>query len=95
MVDEKLAEEVKALREGGFGDDPKVLLKLQELMKQASAELDDLKEELEDIDQFVGQMVIADKGFKMWLGIDVGHGKSVGKKRPKWVMLYQKAAIYF
>ena len=72
MVDKALAEEVKKLREEGMGDDPKVLLKMQELMKQASAEIDDLKEELEDIDQFIGQMVISDKDWKMWVKIGDG-----------------------
>jgi len=71
MVDKALAEEVKKLREN-MGDDPKALLKMQELMKQASAEIDDLKEELEDIDQFVGQMVISDKDWKMWVKIGDG-----------------------
>ena len=64
MVDMNLANEVKDIREKGMGDDPSLILKIFELMKQASAEIDDLKEELEDIGEFVGQMVIEDKGFK-------------------------------
>jgi putative sterol carrier protein len=72
MVDEALANEVRKLRDEKFGDDPKVILKLFELMKQASAEIDELKEELEDIDQFVGQMVVEDKDFKWWAKIGGG-----------------------
>ena len=79
MVDEALAKEVKKLRDDGMSD-PKDILKIFELMKQASAEIDDLKEELEDIDQFIGQMVIEDKGFKWWVKIgdkefDYGEGE--------------------
>ncbi|TFG20148.1 MAG: hypothetical protein EU529_15370 [Promethearchaeota archaeon] len=81
MVDMKLASEVKGLRDKGFGDDPKLVLKIFELMKQASAEIDDLQEELEDIDEFVGQMVVEDKDFKWWVKIgdgtfDYGEGES-------------------
>ena len=71
MVDQAVIDEVKKLREN-MGDDPKALLTMQELMKQASAEIDDLKEELEDIDVFVGQMVISDKDWKMWVKIGDG-----------------------
>jgi len=71
MVDQALIDEVKKLREN-MGDDPKALLTMQELMKQTSAEIDDLKEELEDIDQFIGQMVISDKDWKMWVKIGDG-----------------------
>jgi len=71
MVDQAVIDEVQKLREN-MGEDPKALLTMQELMKQASAEIDDLKEELEDIDQFVGQMVISDKDWKMWVKIGDG-----------------------
>ncbi len=71
MVDQAVIDEVQKLREN-MGDDPKALLTMQELMKQASAEIDDLKEELEDIDQFIGQMVISDKDWKMWVKIGDG-----------------------
>jgi len=71
MVDEALANEVKKLRDDGLSD-PKDVLKIFELMKQASAEIDDLKEELEDIDQFVGQMVVEDKDYKWWVKIGDG-----------------------
>jgi predicted lipid carrier protein YhbT len=72
MVDEALANEIRKLRDEGYGDDPKVLLKLFELFKQVSAEIEDLKEELEDIDQFIGQMVVEDKGFKWWVKLGDG-----------------------
>ena len=71
MVDEALANEVKKLRDDGMSE-PKDVLKIFELMKQASAEIDDLKEELEDIDQFIGQMVIEDKDYKWWIKIGDG-----------------------
>ena len=71
MVDQEIIDKVQILRTD-MGDDPKNLLVMQELMQQASAEIDDLKEELEDIDQFVGQMVVSDKGFTMWVKIGDG-----------------------
>ncbi len=82
MVDEALANEVKEMRDKGtMADDPKNVLKIMELMKQASAEIDDLKEELEDIDLFIGQMVVEDKDFKWWVKIgdgtfDYGEGEA-------------------
>ncbi len=71
MVDQAILDEVKKLREN-MGEDPKALLTMQELMKQASAEIPDLKEELEDIDQFIGQIVISDKDWKMWVKMGDG-----------------------
>jgi putative sterol carrier protein len=71
MVDQAIIDKVTELRKN-MGDDPKALLTMQELLKQASAEIDDLKEELEDIDQFIGQMVISDKDYKMWVKIGDG-----------------------
>ncbi len=74
MVDEKVAAAVKEMYEtGSIKEDPKNVLTLMELVKQVSGEVDDLKEELDDIDEFVGQMVITDKDFKYWLKI--GDGK--------------------
>lgn len=67
MVDMNLALEVKEMTEKGtLKDDPKNILKLMELMKQVSVEDEDLKEELEDMDTIIGQMVITDKDFKYW-----------------------------
>lgn len=71
MVDEALANDVRKLRDEGMSE-PKDILKVFELIKQASAEIEDLQEELEDIDQFVGQMVINDKDFKWWAKIGDG-----------------------
>jgi putative sterol carrier protein len=71
MVDQAIIDEVTKLREN-MGDDPKALLTMQELMKQASAEIPDLKEELEDIDQLIGQIVISDKDWKMWVKMGDG-----------------------
>ena len=71
MVDQAIIDEVTKLREN-MGDDPKALLTMLELLKQASAEIDDLKEELEDIDQFIGQIVISDKDWKMWVKMGDG-----------------------
>lgn len=71
MVDESLAKEVGNMMEDGMKG-PEDILKLMELFKQVSAEVDDLKEELEDIDQFEGQMVISDKDFKWWVKMGDG-----------------------
>ena len=71
MVDQAIIDKVQELRKD-MGDDPKNLLTMQELMKQASAEIPDLKEELEDIDQFIGQIVISDKDWKMWVKLGDG-----------------------
>lgn len=82
MVDLNLANEVKEMNEKGtMKDDPKNILKLMELMKQISAEDEELKEELEDMDKIVGQMVITDKDFKYWLSsgegvFDYGEGET-------------------
>ncbi len=71
MVDQAIIDKVTELRKD-MGEDPKALLTMQELIKQASAEIDDLKEELADIDQIIGQMVIPDKDYKMWVKIGDG-----------------------
>jgi len=82
MVDLDLANEVRELTEKGtMKEDPKNILKLMELLKQVSAEDEELKEELEDMDKIVGQMVITDKDFKYWLSsgegvFDYGEGET-------------------
>ena len=82
MVDLDLANEVKELTEKGtMKEDPKNILKLMELLNQVSAEDEELKEELEDMDKIVGQMVITDKDFKYWLSsgegnFDYGEGET-------------------
>ncbi|MBA7662217.1 hypothetical protein ES703_70243 [subsurface metagenome] len=82
MVDLDLANEVRELTEKGtMKEDPKNILKLMELLKQVSAEDEELKEELEDMDKIIGQMVITDKDFKYWLSsgegvFDYGEGET-------------------
>lgn len=82
MVDLDLANEVRELTEKGtMKEDPKNILKLMELLKQVSVEDEELKEELEDMDKIVGQMVITDKDFKYWLSsgegvFDYGEGET-------------------
>lgn len=68
MVDLNLAMEVREMTEKGtMREDPKNILKLLELVKQVAAEDEELKEELEDMDKIIGQMVVNDKDFKYWL----------------------------
>ncbi|MFX1279580.1 MAG: SCP2 sterol-binding domain-containing protein [Promethearchaeota archaeon] len=68
MVDLNLAMEVREMTEKGtMKEDPKNILKLLELVKQVAAEDEELKEELEDMDKIIGQMVVNDKDFKYWL----------------------------
>jgi putative sterol carrier protein len=68
MVDLNLAMEVRDMTEKGtMREDPKNILKLLELVKQVAAEDEELKEELEDMDKIIGQMVVNDKDFKYWL----------------------------
>jgi len=81
MVDEQLAKEVSDMMEVGMKE-PEDILKLMELFKQISAEVDELQEELEDIDLFVGQMIISDKDFKWWVKMGEGvfeYGKGEGE----------------
>lgn len=82
MVDLNLAKEVREMREtGSMKDDPKNILKTMELMKQASTEIEALKEELEDMDLIISQFVISEPDFKYWLkageGVfDYGEGET-------------------
>jgi putative sterol carrier protein len=82
MVDMNLANEVREMNENKtMMDDPKNVLKLMELVKQIAAEDEELKEELEDMDKIVGQMVVTDKDFSWWLAagesaFDYGEGQT-------------------
>ena len=82
MVDLNLANEVREMNEKKtMKEDPKNVLKLMELVKQVAAEDEELKEELEDMDKIVGQMVVTDKDFKWWLSagegtFDYGEGEA-------------------
>lgn len=79
MVDEKLIEEIKQLRakpESGTKEDA---LKIFEVFKQLSAENDELKDEIEDMDLCM-QFVMTDENFKYWISakdgkIDYGEGE--------------------
>jgi len=69
-------------------EDPKNILKLMELVKQVAVEDDELKEELEDMDKIIGQMVVTDKDFKWWLSagggaFDYNEGES---NEPNFIM---------
>ena len=72
MVDENLIKELKELREKGARQ-PSDALKFYEYVKQLAEENEELKEELEDIDTTVIQMVITDFDYKYWLKF--GEGK--------------------
>jgi putative sterol carrier protein len=73
MVDIDLAFEVRDMTQNGtMKDDPRNILKLMELMKQISEEDEELKEELEDMDKIIGQMIIIDKDFSYWLSSGEG-----------------------
>ena len=72
MVDENLIKELKELREKG-GRQPSDALKLYEFVKQLAEENEELKEELEDIDTMVVQLVVTDADYKYWVKIGEGN----------------------
>jgi len=72
MVDESLIKELKELREKG-PKQPSDALKTYEFVKQFAEENEELKEELEDIDPMVVQLVITDVDYKYW--VNIGEGK--------------------
>ena len=79
MVDENLIKEIKEMRDKGPSK-PSDALKMYEFVKQMVGESEDLKEELEDIDTMVVQLVTTDANYKYWvkLGdgtIDYGEGE--------------------
>lgn len=71
MVDEKVIKELKELREKGASQ-PSDALKLYEFVKQLAEEEDELKEELEDIDTMVVQLIVSDADYKYWVKIGEG-----------------------
>jgi putative sterol carrier protein len=72
MVDESLVKELQEKFDAGAAAaDPAVALKCFELYKQISEEMEDLKEELEDMDIAV-QMILTDSGDKMWVKASEG-----------------------
>ncbi len=79
MVDPNLIKEMKELREKG-GSKPSDALKIFEFVKQLAEENEDLKEELEDIDTMVVQLVVTDIDYKYWVKmgdgtVDYGEGE--------------------
>ncbi|MCK4688590.1 MAG: SCP2 sterol-binding domain-containing protein [Candidatus Lokiarchaeota archaeon] len=72
MVDENIIKELKELREKG-PTQPSDALKTYEFVKQLAEENEELKEELEDIDLMVVQLVITDVDYKYW--VKIGEGK--------------------
>jgi putative sterol carrier protein len=73
MVDESLPKKLAELKESGaLSSDPKNILILMELIKQVSLENEDLKEELENIDSVIAQMMVMDKNFKWWIRLGDG-----------------------
>ena len=78
MVDQNLINELKKMREKG-ADQPSDALKIFEFAKQLAEESEDLKEELEDMDAAVVQLIITDINYKYWVKmgdgtVDYGEG---------------------
>jgi putative sterol carrier protein len=71
MVDQNLINEMKEMREKGVSQ-PSDALKVFEFAKQLAEENEDLKEELEDIDTTVVQLVISDIDYKYWVKMGDG-----------------------
>jgi len=72
MVDEKLIKELKEMREKGASK-PSDALKMYEFIKQVVEEDEDLKEELEDMDETKVQMIVTDANYKYY--VVLGEGK--------------------
>ena len=66
MVDEKLLNEIREMREKGASQ-PSDVLKLFEVAKQLSTESEDMKEEIEDMDTVAVQLVMNDIDFKWYV----------------------------
>ena len=81
MVDEKLLEELKAIREAGAENaPPDTIFKIFEVFKQLAQEDEDLKEEVEDADLCM-QFVITDKDNKFWIAArdgEISYGEGDG-----------------
>ena len=71
MVDENLIKELKEIRKKGPSK-PSDALKMYEFVKQMVDESEDLKEELEDIDAMVVQLVTTDANYRYWVKIGDG-----------------------
>ena len=71
MVDQNLINDLKDIRKNG-AKQPSDALKMYEFVKQMADESEDLKEELEDIDTMMVQLVVTDVNFKYWVKIGDG-----------------------
>lgn len=71
MVDEKLIKELKEMREKGASK-PSDTLKMYEFVKQVAEEDEDLKEELEDMDETKVQMIVTDINYKYYIILGAG-----------------------
>lgn len=71
MVDEKLIQDLKNMREKG-GSKPSDALLMYEFVKQVAEENEDIKEELEDVDILV-QLIVSDADYHYW--VKMGDGK--------------------
>ena len=72
MVDEKLLNELKEMREKGPSA-PSDVLKLFEVAKQLSKESEDMKEEVEDMDEITVQFIMNDVNYKWWIKVGDGN----------------------
>ena len=71
MVDEKLIQDLKNMREKG-ANKPSDALLMYEFVKQVAKENEDIKEELEDVDILV-QLIVSDADYHYW--VKMGDGK--------------------
>ena len=72
MVDEDVMNKLKEMREKGASKPSDTLL-MYEFVKQVAAEDEDLKEELEDIDEMVVQLVVTDQDYKYYITMGEGN----------------------
>ncbi|MFW9866540.1 MAG: SCP2 sterol-binding domain-containing protein [Candidatus Thorarchaeota archaeon] len=80
MVDENLIKELKEIREKGQSE-PSDALKMYEFLKQLAQENEEFKEELEDMDTIIVQIVVTDIDYTFWTKfgegvVDYGEGAS-------------------
>ena len=71
MVDQNLINKLKEMREKGASK-PSDSLNMYEFVKQMAEESEDLKEELDDIDTMMVQLVITDADYKYWVKLGDG-----------------------
>jgi len=72
MVDQALLDEVKAIQANG-AKEPSDAIKMFRLAQALSKESEDMKEEIEDMDEIKVGFVVTDKDFKF--GVIMGDGK--------------------